>query len=84
MKNKFWLWLCRFAYKMLDAEVKNSEGKLPDGVPGIRDVDHKCPAYAPRKRDYMKDHFKCGGDGHYLCIGCAFFDKEVFNEEKNQ
>lgn len=75
MRKKFWLWLCKFSYRQLVLEVKNEEGNLPDGIPGVRDQLHQCTGYAPRKRKPMIDHFECNGDGHYLCRECALFVK---------
>lgn len=48
---------------------------LPDGVPGIRDIEAICPAYSPRKR-LPGDWSDCEGDGHYLCKGCALLQRD--------
>lgn len=64
----FWLWLCRFSYKRMRIAVD----KLPVGIPGMRDPDHKCAGYAPRKRMAGDASNECESDGHYLCKECAF------------
>lgn len=64
--NLLWLWLCRFAYRRL----KQSKGRFPNGVPTVRDVDSRCHAYEPRKRQ-LGDFRDCQGDGHYLCAECC-------------
>jgi len=83
MKKKFWLWLCRLAYKKLDLEVKNSNGTLPDGIPGLRSVGYECSGYAPRKRDPIKDYYECNGDGHYLCKECALYVETKYENDEN-
>ncbi len=67
-KTKFWLWLCRLAYR----KMKISQNKLPVGIPGMRDPDNKCEAYTPRKKPISEPSAICETDGHYLCIECAF------------
>ena len=64
----FWLWLCRLSYKRMKIAVD----KLPVGIPGMRDPDHKCSGYSPRKWMQGDANPDCESDGHYLCYECAF------------
>jgi hypothetical protein len=43
-------------------------GRIPDGTPGIRDVDHPCEMFEPGHGCWLND---CQGDGHYLCQECG-------------
>jgi hypothetical protein len=78
MKNKFWLWLMRLAYR----RIKLNQLRLPVGVPGNRDPDSPCPAYAPVKplpfQYYRND---CQTDGHYLCKECIHRDPELSHKD---
>ena len=42
------------------------------GIPGHRDPEAKCPAYAPPRKPGVVGG-DCRGDGHYLCKECANF-----------
>lgn len=75
---RFWLWLCRFAYRRL--RQRTAYRDLPHGIPGVRDPDHPCPIYAPRKRE-LGDWSTCQGDGHYLCQECALLQRDEADEE---
>lgn len=66
--RRFWLWLCRFAYRRLRLAVAYKD--LPDGVPGVRSVSDPCDSYAPRAPQ-PADFRDCMTDGHYLCRQCA-------------
>lgn len=68
MKNNFWLWLMRLAYRKLSIP----QLKFCVGVPGQRDPDAVCSMYAPRKRVQGDSDANCCTDGHYLCNECAF------------
>lgn len=41
------------------------DGFIPDGVPGIRSVDHPCSAFTPGV-----PRGTCDSDGHYICQEC--------------
>jgi hypothetical protein len=45
--------------------------RLPDGTPGVRDVDAPCQDYDPGKANLMQSP-NCESDGHYLCRGCRW------------
>jgi hypothetical protein len=68
MRRRFWVWLCRFAYRHAVAPLNIP----PDGIPGIRDHRSRCHAYEPGPRA----GFECYGDGHYLCRECSHFVPE--------
>jgi hypothetical protein len=75
--KRFWLWLCRFAYR----RVASPLGTAPDGLPHIRDTDSRCDAYEPRPRQ-PGDFYDCGGDGHYLCKECCHYVNLYQQEEE--
>lgn len=72
--KRFYLWLCRWSFKKLKADTLNGFSEIPVGVPFMRDPDHKCEAYSPRKR--KTTDWYCNGDGHYLCHECALYKPE--------
>ena len=76
MKQKFYKWLLRFSYRKLQHEIT----KLPDGIPGIRDIEAKCTGYSPRKLSFG-EFAECEGDGHYLCRECCFYLKTGSNAQ---
>jgi hypothetical protein len=61
---RFWLWLARFAFRRLQPG-----GKMPAGVPRVRDPEAPCTGFAPRKP--KPGDYECRSDGHYLCAECA-------------
>lgn len=65
--NKFWTWLAKFAYRRIKSPVTPGIG-----FPGLRDPDHRCDYFAPRKR--ITSDADCESDGHYLCAQCALYD----------
>jgi hypothetical protein len=64
--NEFWLWLLRFSYR----RINHDPCQMPTGIPGNRDPDMPCEAFAPRSQ-INDDWGDCETDGHYLCEGCA-------------
>lgn len=48
-------------------------GRVPDGLPGIRDIDAPCevfePVGAPHER--APGNGDCETDGHYICSECV-------------
>lgn len=62
----FWAWLARFAYRRWAKPVE----KMPMGIPGNRDPDAPCAAFAPRPKR-SNDFGDCQTDGHYLCGECC-------------
>ena len=70
MRNMFWLWLARFAVRRIKP---NSYGGLPDGIPGRRSDDSRCPAYIPGP---VANGADCDGDGHYLCYECINLNRD--------
>ncbi len=66
--KSFWKALALFAYR----RWRRHEGaytKAPTGIPGHRDPDYPCNGYNPSAR--FRLDWRCDGDGHYLCEGCA-------------
>lgn len=71
--NDFWLWLCRYSYKQMTTGIVFN--KEPAGIPGRRDPDSLCDAYAPRAKN-KGEWDGCQTDGHYLCRECALMDED--------
>ena len=67
----FWKAVTRFAYRRWCPEGISK----PTGIPGHRDPESPCSAYAPRPKRY-DDFQDCMGDGHYLCWECCHFDQQ--------
>ncbi len=80
--GKFWLWLCRFAYRRLCRKV-GGEDKRPVGIPAQRDPDNPCESYSPRIK-YGGDWSDCQGDGHYLCNECCHYSEKARAEREEQ
>lgn len=68
--GKFWLCLCRFAYR----RAAQASKVPPDGIPMMRDPDHPCSGYEPRTKKWQ-DWGRCRGDGHYLCNECCHHER---------
>jgi hypothetical protein len=56
----------------------NNRERIPDGVPGIRDIENPCKCYSPSERTPIlgEDALGCQGDGHYLCRECRWLVEE--------
>ena len=67
--HEFWMWLMRFCYRRVAKPLESP----PHGVPGMRDPEMPCTAFAPRPA-LSTDWGNCESDGHYLCKECAHFD----------
>lgn len=52
----------------------NDPARIPDGVPGIRDIENPCHCYSPAARLHVlgANAMGCQGDGHYLCRECRW------------
>jgi hypothetical protein len=46
---------------------RTAEGRVCDGLPGIRDIDARCDVFRPGEPAGTE----CAGDGHYLCAECT-------------
>jgi hypothetical protein len=66
MMRSFWRSVALFAYRRWAVP----DQRKPVGIPGQRDPDHPCHAYAPRRRGGW-EWGDCETDGHYLCVQCA-------------
>ena len=76
MRQKFWLWLMRLAYRRVVVVTQ-----VPDGIPTVRSIEAPCPGYAPKKA-CPEDWQGCETDGHYLCEDCCH--KKVEDPEATQ
>lgn len=62
----FWRVVAIFAYRRWATPA----AQKPTGIPGNRDPEFPCPAFAPRPRQFG-DFRDCQTDGHYLCADCC-------------
>lgn len=46
--------------------------RMPDGMPGIRDVDAPCEDFTPGTTAGTLAIGDCATDGHYLCDECVY------------
>lgn len=51
-------------------------GRVPDGMPGVRDQDNPCSQFY-----WGKPSNGCQTDGHYLCRKCFYADKARYEAE---
>jgi hypothetical protein len=65
--KRFWVWLCRLAYRRATTGPSRKE---PVGLPRRRDPENRCEAYEPRACE-PGDWRDCDTDGHYLCEECC-------------
>jgi hypothetical protein len=42
----------------------------PNGIIGLRDIDHPCEGFDDTPRDPDDQSGDCSTDGHYMCIEC--------------
>jgi hypothetical protein len=83
----FWRWLTLFSYRRWAPPSNAADGGVPVGIPGMRDPEARCEAYAPRPFR-AGDFTGCRGDGHYLCRGegtlraCAHYEPPAADEEE--
>lgn len=48
-------------------EARAKPSRIPDGTPGVRDVDNPCSMFQPGPVLYSAG---CETDGHYICDEC--------------
>ena len=75
--QRFWAAVCRYAYRHA-----YKRGPVPTGLPGHRDPESICDQYFPVKQPSGKG--PCQSDGHYLCAGCEWIDRERIEEDSEQ
>jgi hypothetical protein len=51
-------------------------GRTPDGLDGIRDVDNPCEAFRADASGRAAGDGDCYPDGHYLCRECVNLNRE--------
>jgi len=61
------------------AEI-NGIGRIPDGTPGIRDVDAPCDTFQPGD----PGHGNCQTDGHYICVECIKIDPRTLRTRRDE
>ena len=63
-----------------------SYDRIPDGEPGIRDVDARCDAFEPVGAPYeiAKGNGNCQTDGHYLCVECVHIELGTLRRRRDQ
>lgn len=60
----------------VDEEVEDR--RVPDGTPGVRDVDAPCELF---RLGTPTGTGRCLGDGHYLCHECEGWTPEVNDDD---
>lgn len=65
----FWRGVALFAYRRW-CRLSGPDAVKPVGIPGNRDPDAPCTAFAPRHR-HPQEWGDCQTDGHYLCAECC-------------
>jgi hypothetical protein len=59
-----------FEWAVLEATVN---GRSCVGMPGVRDPEYPCEAFAPGEPGYGR----CDTDGHYMCMECKEMSDET-------
>lgn len=61
-------------------------GRIPDGEPGIRDVDAPCEAFEPYGKPWeiTKTFGDCQTDGHYICAECIHIELATLRSRRDQ
>jgi hypothetical protein len=72
LRQKLLVWVARRAWRA--AAIPDEQ--MPTGIPGNRDPEHPCEAFAPRPKN-SADWGGCESDGHYLCRECAHMSREA-------
>lgn len=54
--------------------------RIPDGTPGIRDVDAPCDAFGPGD----PGGGRCDTDGHYICAECVHMSAVAVEWKQDQ
>lgn len=69
-------WMLRLAARVAHRRW-NPRERIPDGIPGIRDVKNPCEFYSPasHRLALTQAAHGCQGDGHYLCRECRWHDR---------
>ncbi len=70
-------------WRALVSEING--GRIPDGEPGIRDVDAPCEAFKPYGKPWQntEEFGHCETDGHYLCLECVEIDLRTFRRRRD-
>lgn len=76
--KRVWKAVALFAYRRWSKG--SPDATMPVGVPGNRDPEHPCTAYAPRPFE-LPDWNDCETDGHYLCRDCVHRKRDLFENE---
>ncbi len=71
-------------WRALVAEING--GRILDGEPGIRDVDHPCDVFEPADEpgEYSEGGGTCDTDGHYLCLECVHISTSALRHRRGQ
>ena len=62
-----------------------NDPRIPDGAPGVRDVDAPCEAFEPAGKPYQiaNGSGDCMTDGHNLCVECVHIAQETLREKRD-
>jgi hypothetical protein len=66
------------SFEEIDRHAKacGARERLPDGTPGVRDVDAPCEDYQPGASGPPQSA-NCESDGHYLCHECRWYAPQL-------
>ena len=61
-------------------------GRIPDGEPGIRDIDAPCESFEPAgaPNQFAEGNGTCETDGHYICSECVHIAGHTLRERRDQ
>lgn len=61
-------------------------GRIPDGEPGIRDVDAPCEAFRPAGDPFeaADGSGTCETDGHHICSECVHIERATLRRRRGQ
>ncbi len=61
-------------------------GRIPDGEPGIRDVDAPCEVFDPVGTAFQTapGTGDCETDGHYICAECVHISRDALRRKRDE
>lgn len=71
-------------WRALVSEING--GRIPDGEPGIRDVDAPCDDFVPAGKPWQDaaGDGACDTDGHYVCRECVHISQRELRRRRDQ
>jgi DNA-directed RNA polymerase subunit RPC12/RpoP len=61
-------------------------GRIPDGTPGIRDVNAPCDHFEPAGEpfEHANGSGSCMTDGHYICSECVHIEIKTLRRRQDR